>query len=432
MHTVLYLTALHVLLFMTVVLVTIFSQSESLSDDEKAQITSGLEAAEAIGNFLKEGNFKESLQKIGTSVGKYLAVVGPFVDIVLGFIEGPESAELAFMKEMMTQIDARFDRLDSRFNDIERLIDWSVQSIKFDQIEEKIVAMARVYELMYEVPPNTTANMKILFLKTYESDYQNSGYKLYHAIVQESSNLKEKLGDSVMHFTEYDRKQTQIFLLGTMQLLLQAAKIEIVYLQVSQFPDIAEYMTNEWETMLEKVKNEFETVDGEIVEMYHNQSGTDIVKYAGDKQNLKKSNKDFAHGLKNMLGDKYYWRIWFVVIYNPISGSDNHYIFGHGGHAKYRQNGRNIVVASKDKSSPTMSSKKAQGRLKKAQPFEKAKDIFNSIQPAPNAASWGVVKHGNGISYAWSGGTFKKFNIVYTSGDIFLIYLIEFDIFMWG
>ena len=43
MHTLLYLTALQVLLFMTVVLVTIFSQSESLSNYEKAQITSGLE-----------------------------------------------------------------------------------------------------------------------------------------------------------------------------------------------------------------------------------------------------------------------------------------------------------------------------------------------------------------------------------------------------
>ena len=430
MHTLLYLTALQVLLFTTVVLVTLFSQSESLSDYEKAQITTGLEAAQSIGEFIKEGNFKDSLTKIGTSVANYLGVVGPFVDIVLGFIKGPDSAELAFMKEMMTQIDARFDQMDSRFNDIERLIDWSVVQVNFGQIEQKILAMSEEYEHIYEVPPEATANRKTIFLDAYDSDYQNSGYKLYHAIVEPSGKFQEKLGVSVMRFTENDRKRTQVFLLGTMQLLLQAAKIEIVYLQAKQFTHNAEFTKNEWETRLERVKNEFETIDEAVVNLYLSQSGKDIDKYATD--NSRMSNTDFANGLKNMLKDKYYWRNWLVVIYNPISGSDNHHVRQHGGHLKFRQNGRNIVVASKDKSSPRMSSSTAQSAVANTPPKRKAKDFFNNIQPAPNAGSWGVVKHGNGISYAWSGGTLKKTGRLYASGNMFHMTLVNFDLFMWG
>ena len=426
----LYLTALQVLLFITVVLVTIFPQSESLSDYKTAQITSGLEVAEAIGNFVKEGKFKESLQKVGTSVANYLEVVGPFIDIVFGFIKGPDSMEVAFMKEMMKQIDARFDQMDSRFNDIERLIDWSVVQVNFGQVEQKILAMSEEYEHIYEVPPEATANRKTIFLDAYDSDYQNSGYKLYHAIVEPSGKFQEKLGVSVMRFTENDRKRTQIFLLGTLQLLLQAAKIEIVYLQAKQFTHNAEFRKNEWETRLEEVKNEFETIDGEIVKMYHSQSGKDIDKYAAD--NSRMSNKDFANGLKNMLKDKYYWRIWLVVIYNPISGSDNHYVRKHGGFEKYRRNGRNIVVASKDSGSPRMSSNTAQSRLNGARAFPKAKDVFNNIQPASNAGSWGVIKRGENVEYAWSGGSLTKVTKVYLSGNMFYVYERSFDLYMWG
>ena len=422
---------------MTVVLVTTFSQTESLSDDQKAQITSGLEAGQAIGNYIKEGNFKESLKKIGTSVADYLGVVGPFVDIVLGFIPGPDSAELAYMKEMMKQIDTRFDRLDSRFNDIERLIDWNAVTVSFGALEQNIEAVIEEYEHVYEVPPEAAAIQKNIFVDRYDNDYENSGYKLYRAMVEPSGKFHENLGISVMRYTKNDLKKTQIFLLGVMQLLLQASKLEISYLHAKNFTPNAEFMTREWETRLEEVKTEFERIDYEVAQLWHSQSGMDIDEYSAMNSGM--SNKDFAHALKNKLNEKYYWRIWFVIVYNPISGSDNHYVHKHGGHHRYRQHGRNIIVASKHGDEPRMSSSIAQDRLNRLNHYSynslyKAKDFFNHIKPASNAGSWGVIRGDKNTWYAWSGGAFKRNirdYILWQPGTMLDIPL-KFELFMWG
>jgi hypothetical protein len=86
-----------------------------------------------------------------------------------------DTAELAFAKKMMKQIDNRFDRVDSQFNNVEKLIQWNAVKVNFGQIEQKILAMSKEFQLMYEVPQSAVENRKILFVNHYHSDYQNSG-----------------------------------------------------------------------------------------------------------------------------------------------------------------------------------------------------------------------------------------------------------------
>ena len=413
---------------MTALLVTMLPLSEGdLSSQEKAQIRSGLDTGKAIANFMSSGNFKESMKRIGSSIGKYLGVLSPFIGLVL--TSESVSSEIRYMKNMMKEIDTRFDQLDSRIDEIERKIEWTAKEVTFVQIEHKITAIAQHLERVYDVPSEAREEQKTLFVEEYSNNYDNNGFFLYRASVGNNTFLEE-LGVSVMRYTDNDRKKTNIFLLGTMQLLLQAAKLEIAYLQAKSATVLAEHLTSVWEERIIEVKDKFNEIDSEVKSKYHEQSSVDIDEYAED--NNKMSNEDFALGLKNMLMDKYYWRIWFVVIYNPISGSHNHYIFRHGGHGKYRQNGRNIVVASKDENSPRMSSNTAKSRLNNARVHNSAKDIFNSIKPANNAGSWGVVKHGNGISYAWSGGAFEESIKLYIIDLGFRMRHSRFDLFMWG
>jgi hypothetical protein len=40
-----------------------------------------------------------------------------------------DTAELAFAKKMMKQIDNRFDRVDSQFNNVEKLIQWNAVKV---------------------------------------------------------------------------------------------------------------------------------------------------------------------------------------------------------------------------------------------------------------------------------------------------------------
>ena len=71
---------------------------------------------------------------------------------------------------------------------------------------------------------------------------------------------------------------------------------------------------------------------------------TDIPKYL--RNNIHKSNSDFARGLGIYLRDKFHWRDWLVVSYNPVAGWDKHTVGGVDTWHWFRTHGRNLVVAS--------------------------------------------------------------------------------------
>jgi hypothetical protein len=167
---------------MAIFLFPVYPQTESLSKLEKDNIKTGLELGKGIAKLLEKKEFTKSLTKILKSIGPYLGAIGPFVGLVMNFIPS-ESKELAFMKNMMKQIDNRFDRLDSRFNEVERLINWNAVKVNFGQIEQKILAMSKELQFIYEISKSGVKNRKTIFVNYYNSDFQNSGTKLYHALV---------------------------------------------------------------------------------------------------------------------------------------------------------------------------------------------------------------------------------------------------------
>ena len=438
------------MLFMTVLLVTMLPLSEGdLSYAEKTQIRKGLDVGKAIAKFISSGDFKETMRTIGTSVGKYLGVLGPFMGLVLSFVPASDSAELNYMKDMMKDIDTRFDRLDSRFDEIGRKIDWIGEEVTFSQLEMNILTMALEYELVYEVSSEHTADQKAHFVRRYDNDYDSSGSKLYQACVG-SFIFSENLGKAVMSKTNNDRKETNIYLLGTMQLLLQAAKIEIAYLKARD--SSTEHLTSVWEQRILEVKNKFDEVDRDVALMYKDQSGIDIDDYAAEKSDL--SNEDFSAGLYDILSGKFYWKDWFVVIYNPIWGWDKHTVSTQDGHIKFRQNGRNIVVSCTDKSSPILDLNAARTSLEACNnnprcslfPYPdfkcvsdhisyydrcyddvEAKHIFRDIQKPVGEKGMGVIKLGSDVWYRYDDDHRVFISTIRTteSGG-------KFELYMWG
>ncbi|XP_063447977.1 uncharacterized protein LOC134727526 [Mytilus trossulus] len=320
----------------------------------------GLETGKGIAEMLENIEFDKFLSKIGKSVGGYLGAIGPFIGFIIALFPS-ESKELAYMKEMMKAIDRRFDRMDRRFDNIEQMIKWSVVKISFGQIEQKIKAMTREFEYLYSVPPAAVENRRKLYISNYDSDYQNSGTKLYQSIVNKQGTFQEDLGTSVMRFTKNDRKKTQVFLLGVMQLLLQAVKIELSYLFAKIYTDNGNFMTSQWINRIQEVRTRFEHIDVECINIYFSQSSKDIDEYSA--KNYGKPNKQFANELYNLLSGKYYWRDWIVVSYNPIYGRQWHMMRVTGGQTLLRKHGRNLLVTSVDKNHPVMNVKRAKKKL---------------------------------------------------------------------
>ena len=59
-----------------------------ITDDEKAAIENGLEVGSALAEALKDGDFADSLVKLGTNLAPFLGILGPLASILLLFIPG--------------------------------------------------------------------------------------------------------------------------------------------------------------------------------------------------------------------------------------------------------------------------------------------------------------------------------------------------------
>ncbi|XP_071178588.1 uncharacterized protein [Mytilus edulis] len=336
--------------FMAILLLILPRPAVSISEEMREAVTSGLETGKEIGELLSNKRFKSSLVKITRGIGPYLGALGPFVGIVLA-LNPIESEELSLMKDMMKNIDNRLDQVDNRFNDIERLIKWNVVQINFGQIEQRIKAVSREFQYIYNVPEAAVQNRKELYIWSYKSDYQNSGTKLYQAIVERQGTFQEDLGTSVLRFTRNNRKMTQLFLTGVMQLLLQAVKVELGYLSVNNFTHNLDYMTSDWEKRIQEVSDKFEQIDNQSVVNSHQQLVIDIDEYGVKNKGL--SHKLFARELYDQLEKKYYWRHWIVISSHQLGGAD-HCAKVRGGYMKIRTYGRNLEVASVDENHPVM------------------------------------------------------------------------------
>ncbi|XP_071180179.1 uncharacterized protein [Mytilus edulis] len=314
--------------FMVTDLLIVCPPVNSISLDDIETTTKALEAGKGIAEFLEKKEFADVLKKIGTNVGPYLSAIGPFIGFVSAVLQ-TESAELAYMKKVMKYIDSRFDEMDKRFDSIEQLIKWNVVQVNFGQIEQRIKAMAREYRYLYIVPPIAVKNRKKIYVSIYESDYQNSGTKLYQSIVNKQGMFQEDLGTSVLRYTDSDRKKTHLFLRGVMQLLLQAIKIELAYLFSYKYNHNANFMKLQWINRTDEVRTKFKQIDDQCIEAYLAKSKKDIDEFSA--KNYGKPNKQFATELYNLLAGKYFWRDWIVVSYNPIYGRDKHMMRVTGG-----------------------------------------------------------------------------------------------------
>ncbi|XP_052075248.1 uncharacterized protein LOC127712689 [Mytilus californianus] len=340
---------------------------------------------------IKNKEFEDFLKRIGKSLGPYLGAIGPFMSFITAIFQ-TESAELAYMKQMMKYIDSRFDQMDKRFDTIEQMIKWNVVQVNFGQIEQRIKAMAREYRYLYIVPTVAAENRKKIYISNYESDYQNSGTKLYQSILNKQGTFQEDLGTSVLRYTDSDRTKTQLFLRGVMQLLLQAIKIELAYLFSYKYDHNANFMKSQWINRTEEVREKFKDIDDQCIKVYFAKSKKDIDEYSA--KNYGKPNSQFATELFNLLSGKYFWRDWIVVTYNPIKGQTKHMMSVKGGHMLLWKHGRNLLVTSVDKNHQVMNISRAKEQLKKISVrysigsgwFSRsryinrsAKDIFNKI-----------------------------------------------------
>lgn len=319
------------------------------------RIDNGLAAAIELAKVIGNDDFEGTMGTLVKSVTPYLGMVGPVIGLMFSVLrEKKQSPELMFMQEMLAKIERRFDKIDKKLEKVVQEIRWSRVQTQFVFYERKIQYLRHELDKLYKYNAVNKSEIKSLsdaFVNMFESNYENSGQQLYEHIVSGGSLFTSHLLNETIKAPEYDRKKTQKFMLGLTELVLAGSQIEMVYyrykLKHSFYLHVIEA---KWRRQINKMRLVMEEVD----RSFEKKSIFLNVAIENAKKILYVSKYKPYYtvvlSIYKKLRDKFYWRNWFVAIYDAVLGGDKHYANTCHGTWTMGYNGFNMLLASNPKS----------------------------------------------------------------------------------
>ncbi|XP_062567421.1 uncharacterized protein LOC134229670 [Saccostrea cucullata] len=357
-------------------------------------ITAGTELAQAIG----DKKFASTMGKLATRVGPYLGMVGPAIGIIAA-IAGlqQDSAELQFMRNMLSQIDNRFDKVDQKLDDIARRMDWNRARVQFFTFEKKINAMKLELEKLYNASGDGFTSFRDTFVTVYECVYENSAQLLYSHIVSHGSTFSSNVLTEAVRANQHDRRDMQAFMLGLTKVILMGSQVEMAYYKIKH-PNSLKGHEQKWTGQINEMRKAMEKVDRDLTNNFKDVAINDAKTILTNNRGASKS--DAAKKVYDKLTTKFYWRNWFVAVYNDIAGGNNHWMWACNGGLVFRHNGFNLIIASNPTATGHLNASSARSLLKNAKYYSRnfwgtkyldAKDIFNNIKFTRSCSSYTAV-----------------------------------------
>ena len=311
------------------------------------EIQSGASFANSLAKAMESKNVAGVIG-MATSIIPGVSAVVSFLGFVLSFFGTNESHELAEIKRLLKEVSTRLDSVEIHLQDIQRNIKWTQIKSQFARIEQEINTNFVYLQNIYSHPLSVKNAEKDIFMNVFRTTCWTCSMDLYHGIMGADCALTGDLFQIAMKSFNYDRKRTQHFMIGILQLLIKGVTIELSYMKLKYGDDLYNIHKIDWVNQMANVINRMKTIDQTLQDKYHEQASIDIDKLSAEQHSL--SNDKFSTILYDFLRDKYYWRDWLVIVYRPIRGLHNHINHACNGFTKYGVYGRNIVVASVDSS----------------------------------------------------------------------------------
>ena len=350
--------SLYILAIFCVLFSLHYQRADGITDVQKSQIENGLKSAAELMKFFQEKNFFSMLTKISSVAGPLFSVANVVLTIVFLFID-TESPEMALMKKEFGKLNNRLDYWATEFLDVKRKIDWSSVKMSYGDYERSIKTVHRDLQLIVNSPKGMIENQKSIFIRKYESTFSNAADSLYFGMINTDMIFSENLFRASQKFTEYSRKDVQDFMTGLFQLLVQGIQVEATYVQLKyNNTKASDFLKDVWQKKLVVLKEKMSQIDEDTKNMFTKQYQTDtdnlLKKYNG------LSNQAFSQKALEFFPKKYYWRDWFTVTYNDVSGFDNHAVSECSGTHRFRSYGRNFLISSRDKDTYRFSDQRKQ------------------------------------------------------------------------
>lgn len=355
----------------------------------------GIQAGEEITHAIGSKNFGSFIGKLSTKSGPYLGMVSPVIGLLfseLGFRH--DSPELRYMRNMFTRIEIDLKKIDGKLNDISRNIDWISAQCHFPEYESNIINLQNSLRHFYEA-----RDIKSLyyyrndFINMYNYHYADSTQMLYKNIISDNFIFSGKLLKEIVRATDNDRRASQEFMMGIAKLILVGSQIDIAYYKLSR-PTMLEYRKNMWIRQINNMGKAMRIADQTVAGYYK----------TGAKESAKKilrfyrgqSNEAMVGNIFHELSTKFYWRNWFVAVYNPVKGRKPHSLSVCGGGYEFRFNGYNLLLASNPEDTRPLNKYDAleilkYGHITRSNQWYSAvmtaRDIFDDVRPSFNMCS---------------------------------------------
>ena len=273
-----------------------------LDSTQQSQIKGGFDAASHLFDKMDKLDFGGVTGALVGALSSFLGAVGPFVGLVLSLFSGP-SPEYQLLKKLFTQVENRFDQVDVQFAALRRQVAFVATQVHFTDLESNINAVQSELNVLSQVTNSAGYKSESQeFIHTFDRTYESSGIKLYNAIIHGGA-LTGGLFHEFMTHSTYDRKATQHFMIGTLNLLMRASALEITYAQLKHDPNI-EIKRRNWISHFTQVKSKMIAIDNEVVKNYHTQMIIDINTFGTLHPKGSLSNADFSTQLYNKLTAK--------------------------------------------------------------------------------------------------------------------------------
>lgn len=319
-------------------------------------VTSVLNTAKTLDDI--NGSFVDKIKSVDAMAETFTEMIAP----ALNNLKEEKTDDFLLtntklLKRLLIEVDRRFKELSFDFQDMMQKLEEQRIQTQLGITEQKIRVAAQELELLHSVPTEAFSEQVQLFILNYESDFQNSAKKLLYSLREDNNMFHRSIFDIAIPLTLYNRETMQLFMMNILKLLLQGVNVEMSYLIVKNYTESYKFMKRDWGKKIKQVTKHMTKTDQFVRSKWRKQAEIDVTQMAETKHYL--DHYSFAHVVYNHLQNKYPWRHWFTVVYDPIDGSDNHWMSTCGGFTKFRFHGRNIVVASVEDNKPYIDEKES-------------------------------------------------------------------------
>ena len=318
------------------------SNVRDIQDKVKEGTTVATEIIQALGDDKVSKTFGK-IGKIAAKIGPFLGAIGPAISLLSLFSDTPE---MTAIKDGFAKMDAKFDEVFNKFNEVHNLIRETSLKNQYASYEHTIRSLSTYLQRMLSAPTKKqAATYKAIFIEKYTHSDRLATSKILQGMMGEGV-MSANIPTEAMKFFDNDRKKVQKVIKGTINLILQGVKVELAYEKAIGNETL--YLTKQklWKDRVIKLVRKSTEYDNAVKNKFRDQIKTDIDKKL--QQWSGKSHEYFANNLYSFLLGKYDWRIWFVVSYKELNGAERHWGHVCSGYNSFRRYGRNVRVASVD------------------------------------------------------------------------------------